>query len=125
MTDLTSWIIFPVCASVGRRTAPILSAITTPICSGLSIGLLTTGAPLFALADAIGSDWPDRIRQACADLMPSSEHADSADTLLLADIKAIFDDMGTDRLSSEQTCEALVALEGRPWEIRQVRKANH
>jgi putative DNA primase/helicase len=71
--------------------------------------------PLFALADAIGSDWPDRIRQACADLMPSSEHADSADTLLLADIKAIFDDMGTDRLSSAQTCEALVALEGRPW----------
>jgi hypothetical protein len=33
----------------------------------------------------------------------------------LADIKAIFDDVGTDRLSSEQTCEALVRLEGRPW----------
>jgi hypothetical protein len=86
-----------------------------PDMGGLINRVADNWRPLFAIADAIGCDWPDRIRQACADLMPSSEHADSADTLLLADIKAIFDDMGTDRSSSEQIREALVALEGRPW----------
>jgi hypothetical protein len=35
--------------------------------------------------------------------------------MLLADIKAIFDDNGSDRLSSEQICEALVTMEGHPW----------
>jgi putative DNA primase/helicase len=71
--------------------------------------------PLFAIANAVGSDWPTRIRDACAALLPSSDRADSNDTMLLADIKAIFDDRGIDRLSSEQICEALTDMEGRPW----------
>ena len=86
-----------------------------PDMGGLINRVADNWRPLFAIADAIGSDWPDRIRQACADLMPSSENADSTDTMLLADIKAIFDDNGTDRLSSEQICEALVTMEGHPW----------
>jgi hypothetical protein len=86
-----------------------------PDMGGLINRVADNWRPLFAIADAIGSDWPDRIRQACAELMPSSENADSTDTMLLADIKAIFDDNGTDRLSSEQICEALVTLEGHPW----------
>ena len=86
-----------------------------PDMGGLINRVADNWRPLFAIADAIGSDWPDRIRQACADLMPSSENADSTDTMLLADIKAIFDDNGADRLSSEQICEALVTMEGHPW----------
>jgi hypothetical protein len=43
------------------------------------------------------------------------KESDSIDTMLLADIKAIFDDKKTDRLWSEQACEALSAMEGRPW----------
>ena len=86
-----------------------------PDMGGLINRVADNWRPLFAIADAIGSDWPDRIRRACADLMPSSENADSADTMLLADIKAIFDDNGTDRLSSEQICETLVTMEGHPW----------
>jgi energy-coupling factor transporter ATP-binding protein EcfA2 len=86
-----------------------------PDMGGLINRVADNWRPLFTIADAIGSDWSDRIRQACADLMPSSENADSTDTMLLADIKAIFDDNGTDRLSSEQICEALVTMEGRPW----------
>jgi putative DNA primase/helicase len=70
--------------------------------------------PLFTLADLIGSDWPDRIRDACAALMPKGD-ADSTDTMMLFDIKANFDQKGTDRFFSEQICEDLVALEGRPW----------
>ena len=70
--------------------------------------------PLFTLADIIGSDWPDRIRAACAELTKSD--ADSNDTLMLSDTKAVFDEeKKTDRLFSETICDALAAMEGRPW----------
>jgi hypothetical protein len=46
--------------------------------------------------------------------MPKGD-ADSTDTMMLFDIKANFDQKGTDRFFSEQICEDLVALEGRPW----------
>ena len=36
-------------------------------------------------------------------------------SLLLADIKAAFDEKGVDRFSSEDLCRALNAIEGRPW----------
>src|SRR5262249_30737960 len=48
--------------------------------------------------------------------------ADSTGTVLLADLKAVFDAKFTDnysfnpdRLSSAELCDALAAIEGRPW----------
>ena len=69
--------------------------------------------PLFAIADVIGDDWPDRIRDAAAALTP--RESDSLGTTLLADIKTIFDEKQTDRMASADVCEALAAIEGRPW----------
>jgi putative DNA primase/helicase len=70
--------------------------------------------PLFTIAGVIGEDWPDRIRESCAEL--TKNDADSNDTLLFSDIKVVFDEeKKTDRLFSETLCEALVAMEGRPW----------
>jgi putative DNA primase/helicase len=69
--------------------------------------------PLFAIADLIGSDWPMRIREAAQTLIGTEP--DSDDTILLADIKATFEAKDTDRLSSEEICETLVRMEGRPW----------
>src|SRR5262245_30739622 len=76
--------------------------------------------PLFAIAEIIGSDWPERIRQAAKALAP--READSTGTVLLADLKAVFDAKFTDnysfnpdRLSSAELCDALAAIEGRPW----------
>jgi hypothetical protein len=69
--------------------------------------------PLFAIADVIGDDWPDRIRDAAAALTP--RESDSLGTTLLADIKAILDEQQTDRMASEELCQMLVAIEGRPW----------
>jgi len=69
--------------------------------------------PLFVIADAIGSDWPMRIREAAAALAP--RESESTGTVLLADIKATFDDKHVDRLASVDICEALKAMEGRPW----------
>jgi putative DNA primase/helicase len=70
--------------------------------------------PLFTIADIIGSDWPERIREACAALMPKDD-ADSNDTILLSDIRTNFDQKGVDRVFSETLCNDLAAMEGRPW----------
>jgi len=69
--------------------------------------------PLFAIADIIGFDWPERIREAAAVLGP--RESCSTSTVLLADIKAAFDEKNVDRLASADLCEALTAMEGRPW----------
>jgi putative DNA primase/helicase len=72
--------------------------------------------PLFAIAGVIGADWPDRIRNAAAALAPRD--ADSHGTVLLADIKAIFDArMGewADRMFSEMLASELADIEGGRW----------
>jgi putative DNA primase/helicase len=84
-----------------------------PDMGGLINRVADNWRPLFTLADFIGLDWPGRIRDACAALMPKGD-ADSTDTMMLADIKADFIQKGADRFFSEQVCEGLIALEGRP-----------
>jgi putative DNA primase/helicase len=69
--------------------------------------------PLFALADLIGTDWPQRIREAAALLMP--RESESVGPMLLADIRDVFDLRATDRLASAEICEFLASIEGRPW----------
>jgi Protein of unknown function (DUF3631) len=69
--------------------------------------------PLFAIADLIGEDWPVRIREAAVALAP--REIESTGPMLLTDIRLAFDVANTDRLASTATCEALVAMEGRPW----------
>jgi hypothetical protein len=69
--------------------------------------------PLFAIAEAIGEDWPDRIRQAAAALV--LRESESTGPMLLGDIRAAFDEKGSDRLASADLCEALATMEGRPW----------
>lgn len=69
--------------------------------------------PLFAIADVIGADWPERIRKAAAMLAP--RESNSVGPKLLADIKVVFDEKKIDRLASGDLCDALAAMEGRPW----------
>jgi putative DNA primase/helicase len=83
-----------------------------PDMGGLINRVADNWRPLFAIADVIGFDWPERIRLAALALAPRGE---GTGPMLLADIKAAFDDKTTDRLSSVEICEALAALEGRPW----------
>jgi hypothetical protein len=84
-----------------------------PDMGGLINRVADNWRPLFAIADAIGSDWPVRARQAAASLMP--REVESIGPMLLDDIKSVFDDRATDRLSSADVCEALNAMEGKPW----------
>ena len=75
--------------------------------------------PLFAIADVIGEIGPSASGRAANDLTP--REANSHDTILLADIKAILDERaGTggewaDRMFSEMFAEALAAIEGGRW----------
>jgi putative DNA primase/helicase len=69
--------------------------------------------PLFAIADVIGSDWPDRMRAAAVAL--TARETESISTMLLADIKSVFDEQKVDRLASSDLVDALQKIEGRPW----------
>jgi len=70
-------------------------------------------SPLLTIADAVGGDWPARARNAALALSASRADAQNLSIDLLADIKAIVD--GRDRITSSELCDALVALETRPW----------
>jgi hypothetical protein len=84
-----------------------------PKMGGLINRVADNWRPLFAIADAIGSDWPIRIREAATALAP--RETESIGPMLLVDIRTVFNDRETDRLFSVDVCEALVAMEGRPW----------
>jgi hypothetical protein len=71
--------------------------------------------PLLAVAEDAGGEWPARARRAVQSLAAASDDDQSARISLLADIRAIFAERGTDRLPSAELVEALVAIEGRPW----------
>ena len=45
--------------------------------------------PLFSIADVIGEDWPDRVREAAAALAP--RESETFGVMLLADIKMLFE----------------------------------
>jgi hypothetical protein len=81
--------------------------------------------PLFAIANVIGEEWPERVREAAAKLAP--READSHGTTLLADIRSIFDARTgewADRIFSETLASELADIEGGRWaEFGKARKA--
>ena len=71
-------------------------------------------APLLAIADVAGGEWPQRARRALQAIQGTVED-DSVRVQLLTDIRAIFADRQLDRLPSLKLVEELIAIEGRPW----------
>jgi Protein of unknown function (DUF3631) len=71
--------------------------------------------PLFAIADAAGSDWPHRARRAAIILHASREEDDSLGLRLLSDIRLVFDARGVERISTADLIAALEADEEGPW----------
>jgi putative DNA primase/helicase len=71
---------------------------------------------LLAIADLAGGDWPTKARAAAVSL--SGDADDRAETIgvqLLAAIKAVFETLGTDRVSSEDLAEELAKDKDSPW----------
>ncbi|MEX2529838.1 MAG: DUF3631 domain-containing protein [Gemmatimonadota bacterium] len=72
--------------------------------------------PLLALADHAGGGWPERARQAARGLAGLDDGDDgSVRTLLLRDLRDLFDDRNVDRLPSQEIADQLETMEGRPW----------
>ncbi len=72
--------------------------------------------PLLAIADVAGGDWPVRARRAAIALCSGDAAEDgSVRVTLLADVKAAFDDVRTDRIGSADLVARLAAREDRPW----------
>lgn len=70
--------------------------------------------PMLALAEAAGSNWPDRARVAAIELSAGkSATEDTIGVRLLADIRGVFG--SATRLSSADLVTRLVALEEAPW----------
>jgi Protein of unknown function (DUF3631) len=71
---------------------------------------------LLAIADAAGGDWPARARAAAVELEAGrAEATPSRGIQLLGDIRTVFDAADADRLSTENLCARLAAMEESPW----------
>jgi len=72
--------------------------------------------PLFAIADRAGGDWAKRARYAALSLSPADAVEDrSVSVMLLQDIRVVFQQTGSDKLSSKDICTRLSIIEHRPW----------
>jgi hypothetical protein len=71
--------------------------------------------PLIAIAEAIGGDLPQLMRAAAVAAAGNRSASETVGLVLLGDLKAMFDERATDRLSSQDIVAELAALEGRPW----------
>ena len=81
--------------------------------------------PLFAVAQIVGGDWPQRAADAFAKLTPSlilsadnSQRSTLDPQLLLSDIREIFAHHAAQRLFSTTLIHFLRALPDRPWTVR-------
>ncbi len=70
--------------------------------------------PLLAIADQAGGHWPDRARR-IAELLAGEAREPALKVQLLGDIRTIFAEQGTDRITSKDLCKALSKMEDRPW----------
>lgn len=76
--------------------------------------------PLFAIAEIAGGEWPQRATCAFTKLTGKDDSdAQGIGTMLLADIRQVFDETHAERIFSKTLVEALCAMTDRPWpEVR-------
>lgn len=95
---------------------PALADADPPIPAGLHDRAADNWRPLLAIADRIGGEWPDKARAASTVLSGgASSDSESLKVRLLADIRTILDATAGDRIGSQTLCDALAAMEERPW----------
>lgn len=71
---------------------------------------------LFAIADIAGSEWSRLARQAALVLSDAgSTEQDSRGTMLLGDVRALYQGKNSDRLTSDAIVAFLMNLDDRPW----------
>src|SRR6266550_401743 len=91
-----------------------LEAIDPVLPSGVFNRLADNWRPLFAVAEVVDGDWPQRCADAFAKLTSAASQAetDGLKEMLLADIQGLFK---TDRMFSRELIERLSGMTERPW----------
>jgi putative DNA primase/helicase len=83
--------------------------------SGISDRAADNWRALLSIADLTGGEWPERARASCRQLTGSASEDDDAGTLLLLDLRSIFEAHGQVSLPTKDVLRALHELENRPW----------
>jgi hypothetical protein len=90
---------------------------TDPELSGLYNRKADTWRPLFAIAECVGGEWPERVKKAVTELGAKSDESESAGVLLLADIRTTFNSRSKDDwLPSAEIIDELLRREDAPWQ---------
>jgi hypothetical protein len=71
-------------------------------------------APLLAIADTAGGQWPERARNAAIKLC-GLDDTESIQMMLLADICEVFEATDESKISSKELVERLNGMTHRPW----------
>ena len=75
--------------------------------------------PLIAIADLAGGEWPQRARRAALALSGidlADEDPTELGTMLLADLRSLFDRLERKQLATTVVLEQLLTLDERPWQ---------
>ena len=107
------------CSKLARWTADNFARLESAdpaLPDGVFNRLADNWRPLFAMAEIAGGDWPQRAAIAFAKLTAKADmDAEGIGTMLLADIRDIFDQTEADPIPAADLVEALVEMEDRPW----------
>jgi hypothetical protein len=72
--------------------------------------------PLLAIADRAGGSWPERARSSAVALHTDRTDADGGDGVqTLAAIRDLFEELGTDRLPTDELLRSLAGRDDGPW----------
>ena len=72
--------------------------------------------PLLAIADLVGSDWPERAHRAALELSTGEEREDDSTTaLLIRNIHAVFEALDVQHVKTSALLEGLYEIEESPW----------
>jgi putative DNA primase/helicase len=84
--------------------------------SGAFNRLADNWRPLFAIAEIAGGDWPQRAADAFAKLTAKTDtDAQGIGTMLLADIRRVFNEANAERMLSKTLVDTLCSMSDRPW----------
>jgi putative DNA primase/helicase len=103
------------CRRWAQDTLASLQTIDPTIPEGLHDRAADNWRPLCAIAAEAGGEWPQRVAQAIKALTPHERDDEAAGVMLLEDMRQLFTERATDKLSSTEIVAALHKFEERPW----------
>ena len=96
---------------IGDNLEP-LKAATPKIPEGLNDRAADNWAPLLAIAEVAGGEWP-KLAQTAATALSEDVEGDTIKTQLLSDIRAAFGNL--EQITTKALVEMLIADQGKPW----------